>query len=121
MDDDSDHKDTFRLKTFTGKHPEWPEWSKKFLAVALDKEVRCYLLPDNGGCFIIPTRDEWNDHEGEIQALGDAAVRNWKGNAKAYSLLIRATKNTPFQKVKNAKTVALPDGDAREAWRVLME
>ena len=118
----SEDRGTTSIKVipFSGKAVDWPVWSEKFLARARRKGYKKILL----GKEAVP------DDSTDLSSIDNEEER--KGNEKlhelnedAYEDLILSINGETevgrvvFQLVRGAKTDALADGDAREAWNRL--
>jgi hypothetical protein len=109
-------KDSDNAKViFTGKKEDWPRWSTQFLGIATTKKFKLSLL----GKEIPPEENVELDEESTDNEM-KRMVKYRSANERAYSALTLAcTDAKSFRIVYNAKTKALPSGDAALAWEKL--
>ncbi len=100
---------SIKIIPFNGEDREWREWSAKFLTRAKLHEYKDVLLGD----LKVPPEEK--------ESLDEKEAKARECNLCAYSNLILSCKGVPFSIVDGAKTKALPNGDARVAWRALKE
>lgn len=111
----SEEEHTVRIIPFSGKKHDWPVWSGNFCANARVK-----------GYFNVLTGVESPPNESTVidtsTDAGKEDMRKRKANETAYNALIQLmTTTTTFQKIDNAKTTDLPNGDAARAWESLVK
>ena len=118
----SEDRGTTSIKVipFSGKAVDWPVWSEKFLARARRKGYKKILL----GKEVVPDDSaDLSNIDNEEERKGNEKLREL--NEDAYEDLILSINGETevgrvvFQLVRGAKTDALADGDAREAWNRL--
>ncbi len=120
---DKETAESFKLYPFGGEDYAWDEWSVKFLAIALLKGVKDYLLPDPDDFYKVPLNTQWKKHKDPLDQtkLSDELVAAWEANIKSVHLLTLGTNGVPFNMVKGAKTTKLLRGDARLGWKLLSD
>jgi hypothetical protein len=104
--------EAIRLIKFDGDENKWPEWSVKVLAFAKSKEFKEGLTGNQAKAFsdatVLTTED-------------DDVKEAYKLNDRAYQFLILSCSDIAFGLVNMAKTEELKDGDARIAWKNLLD
>ena len=96
----------FVVYSFSGTKEKFQEWKIKTLSLARVHKVHCFLTTKE----TIPT-------EQEAENKGDTSkeYKTYKGNVKAYNLLVRSCTGIPLGLVESVK-----DGNAYEAWNKLL-
>ena len=111
----SDEDRAIRIIPFLGKKKDWSIWSGKFRANATAKGYLKVLE----GKETIPDESEILDANNTADKV---KIKIRKANENAYNALIQSmTTPTVFQKVDNAKTKELPNGDSAKAWKSLLQ
>jgi hypothetical protein len=100
-----------KIPAFEGKKEKFAQWSYTFLSFCAIMECKEVLTSDT---YKVPKSSEDLDDD-----LNKSAIKARKANASAYALLTILIKDpTGFQAVRNGKTEDLPDGSARQAWKI---
>ncbi len=111
---------SIKVIPFSGKSVDWPIWSETFLARARRKGYKKILL----GSITVPSDDT---DFGSLTAKDRKEQEKLQDlNEEAYEDLILSVNGDTevgrvvFQMIRGAKTSRLKDGDAREAWSLLL-
>ena len=96
----------FVVYSFSGTKEKFQEWKIKTLSLACVHKVHRFLTKKE----TIPT-----EQEAENKDETSKEYKTYKGNVKAYDLLVRSCTSTPLGLVETVK-----DGNAFEVWNKLL-
>ena len=114
---------TIRVLTFSSEQQDWDEWSQKFLSMAVERRYRDIMedkeKPPRANLIIDEKKPDGMYRQSESER--NELKRKRKANVRGYQDLQLACINLAFQLVSIFKTMALPSGCLRTAWKNLQE